>query len=61
MPPASLRAWVFDPRLFDVFSYLGGLFYQVCSTVAGMRVGHGAGTRGRPRDPRLGGPRGPGH
>jgi len=61
MPPAGLRAGVFDQRPFDVFSYLSGLLCQVCSTVAGMLVGHGPGTRGGPRDPRLGGPRGPGH
>ncbi len=61
MPLADLRAWVSDPRWFHVFSHLSSLLNHVRGTVVGMRVGHGPGTRGGPRDPRLGGPRGPGH
>jgi hypothetical protein len=56
-----LRALVFDPRWFDVFSHLSSLLNQVRGTVVGMRVGHGPGARGGLRDPRHGGPRGPGH
>jgi hypothetical protein len=61
MPLAGMRAWVFDPRWFDVFSHLSSLLNQVRGTVVGMRVGHETGTRGGPRDPRFAGPRGPGH
>jgi hypothetical protein len=61
MPLAGLRACVFDPRWLDVFSHLSSLLNQARGTVVGIRVGHGPGTRGGRRDPRLGGPRGPGH
>jgi hypothetical protein len=61
MPLADLPAWVFDPRCFDVFSHLSSLINQVRGTVVGGRVGHGLRPRGGLRDPRLGGPRGPGH
>lgn len=61
MPPAGLRAWVFDPRWFDVFSHLSSLLNQVRGTLVGMRIGHCPGSRGGLQDPRLGGPRGPGH
>ncbi len=61
MPPAGFRAWVFDPRWFDVSSHLSSRLNQARGTVVGMRVGHGPGTRGGLRDPSLGGPRGPGH
>jgi hypothetical protein len=61
MPPAGSRAWVFDPRWFDVSSHLSSLLNQVRGTGVGMLGGQGRGTRGGLRDPRLGGPRGPGH
>lgn len=61
MPPAGLRARVFDPRWFDVFRHLSSLLNQVRGTVVGMRFSHGPSTRGGLRDPCLGGPRGPVH
>jgi hypothetical protein len=61
MPLAGLWAWAFDPRWLDVFSHRSSLLNQRRVTVVGMQVGHGPGTRGGLRYPRLGGPRGPGH